>query len=82
MTIRLPVFCARSNVGLIWIISIAGLYIYILLNVFSDMPESRTKEVLSMKRNIGTIDRALRAIIGIALIAWAFFGAGEFAWAG
>ncbi|MEO1160622.1 MAG: DUF2892 domain-containing protein [Pseudomonadota bacterium] len=35
-----------------------------------------------MKRNIGTIDRALRAVIGIALIAWAVLGTSEFAWAG
>lgn len=35
-----------------------------------------------MKRNVGTIDRALRAVVGIALIAWAFFGSSEFAWAG
>ncbi|MEO9877699.1 MAG: DUF2892 domain-containing protein [Anderseniella sp.] len=35
-----------------------------------------------MKRNIGTIDRALRAVVGAALIAWALLGTSEFAWAG
>ncbi len=35
-----------------------------------------------MKRNVGTIDRALRVVIGVALIAWAVLGASEYAWAG
>lgn len=35
-----------------------------------------------MKQNVGMLDRAFRAVVGIALIAWAFFGTSEFAWAG
>ena len=35
-----------------------------------------------MKRNIGTIDRALRVVVGVALIAWALLGTSEFAWVG
>ncbi|MEM9472663.1 MAG: DUF2892 domain-containing protein [Pseudomonadota bacterium] len=35
-----------------------------------------------MKQNVGTIDRVLRAVVGMALIAWAVSGAGEYAWAG
>ena len=35
-----------------------------------------------MKQNVGTIDRILRVAVGIALIAWAVFGASEYAWAG
>lgn len=30
-----------------------------------------------MKTNMGTIDRALRVIVGLALLAWAFLGTGE-----
>ncbi len=35
-----------------------------------------------MKKNVGTIDRSLRVVVGAALIAWALFGASEYAWAG
>ena len=38
-----------------------------------------------MKQNVGTIDRALRAIIGLALIAYAIWGTGPYtvyAWIG
>ncbi len=35
-----------------------------------------------MKQNVGMIDRAFRTVVGIALIAWAVFGASEFAWVG
>lgn len=29
-----------------------------------------------MKVNVGTIDRAIRAVLGIVLLAWAFLGLG------
>jgi len=35
-----------------------------------------------MKANVGGIDRILRAIIGIALLAWLFVGAGDARWLG
>ena len=35
-----------------------------------------------MKQNVGTVDRGIRAVAGIALIGWALLGTSEFAWAG
>ena len=35
-----------------------------------------------MPRNIGTIDRLLRALVGIGLIAWAILGGPVWAWIG
>lgn len=35
-----------------------------------------------MTANVGTIDRALRALAGIALIAWALTGGPIWAWIG
>ena len=35
-----------------------------------------------MKTNVGNIDRALRALAGIALIAWAVLGGPVWAWVG
>ncbi len=35
-----------------------------------------------MTKNIGMIDRALRALIGIGLIAWALLGGPVWAWIG
>ncbi|WP_309417413.1 DUF2892 domain-containing protein [Telmatospirillum sp.] len=33
-------------------------------------------------RNVGTIDRVARAVIGLALIAWALMGGPVWAWVG
>jgi hypothetical protein len=35
-----------------------------------------------MTKNVGTIDRIIRAVLGIALIAWALTGTGQYAWIG
>lgn len=35
-----------------------------------------------MTQNIGTVDRALRAAVGIALILWAIMGTGAWHWLG
>ncbi len=35
-----------------------------------------------MKANVGGIDRALRIIVGLALIAWALMGGSVWAWLG
>ncbi len=35
-----------------------------------------------MNANVGTIDRALRALVGLALIAWALTGGPVWAWVG
>ncbi len=35
-----------------------------------------------MTKNVGTIDRAARAILGLALIAWALSGGPIWAWIG
>ncbi len=35
-----------------------------------------------MSKNIGIIDRVLRALVGIALIAWAILGGPVWAWIG
>ena len=35
-----------------------------------------------MMKNIGTIDRAARALVGIGLIAWAAMGGPVWAWIG
>lgn len=35
-----------------------------------------------MSKNVGTIDRAARAIIGLALIVWALTGGPVWAWVG
>jgi hypothetical protein len=38
--------------------------------------------MLSMNANVGTIDRGLRALVGLALIAWALTGGPVWAWVG
>lgn len=35
-----------------------------------------------MHKNIGTIDRVVRAVVGVALIAWALTGGPVWAWIG
>jgi hypothetical protein len=35
-----------------------------------------------MTKNIGTLDRVLRAVLGLALIAWAIAGGPVWAWIG
>ena len=35
-----------------------------------------------MTQNIGTIDRGARAVLGVALIAWALLGGPVWAWIG
>ncbi|OIQ83270.1 hypothetical protein GALL_349290 [mine drainage metagenome] len=35
-----------------------------------------------MKINVGSIDRSLRIVVGLALIAWALFGGPVWAWIG
>lgn len=35
-----------------------------------------------MTKNVGGIDRVIRAIVGIALIAWALMGTSSYAWIG
>jgi len=35
-----------------------------------------------MKTNVGGIDRVLRIVVGLALIAWTFFGGPVWAWIG
>ena len=35
-----------------------------------------------MKKNIGTIDRVIRFVVGAGLIAWAVFGGPIWAWIG
>jgi hypothetical protein len=35
-----------------------------------------------MKTNVGGIDRVIRIVVGLALIAWAFFGGPVWAWIG
>lgn len=35
-----------------------------------------------MRKNIGTIDRGVRAVVGLALIAWALTGGPLWAWIG
>ncbi|PYF04051.1 hypothetical protein BJ122_10428 [Rhodopseudomonas faecalis] len=35
-----------------------------------------------MTANVGTIDRALRALVGLALIGWALTGGPVWAWVG
>jgi hypothetical protein len=35
-----------------------------------------------MTQNIGTVDRVLRAVVGIALILWAVMGTGDMRWIG
>jgi hypothetical protein len=35
-----------------------------------------------MKANVGGVDRVLRIVVGLALLAWAFFGGGEYHWWG
>ena len=35
-----------------------------------------------MKVNVGSVDRVLRALVGIALIAWAITGGPVWAWIG
>jgi hypothetical protein len=37
---------------------------------------------LAMTRNVGMIDRVIRAIIGLALILWALSGGPVWAWIG
>ena len=35
-----------------------------------------------MSKNVGSIDRVLRIVIGVALLAFAFMSAGPYAWIG
>lgn len=35
-----------------------------------------------MKKNVGTIDRGLRIVVGLALLAWAIWGTGQYTWVG
>jgi hypothetical protein len=35
-----------------------------------------------MKKNVGTLDRALRVLFGLALLAFAFFSGHAYAWIG
>ncbi|NMD09209.1 MAG: DUF2892 domain-containing protein [Phyllobacteriaceae bacterium] len=35
-----------------------------------------------MSKNVGTIDRVLRVIIGVALLAFAFLSGSQYAWIG
>lgn len=35
-----------------------------------------------MKLNVGGIDRPLRIVVGLALVAWALFGGPVWAWIG
>jgi len=35
-----------------------------------------------MTKNVGSIDRVIRVIVGIALIAWALTGTSSYAWIG
>ena len=35
-----------------------------------------------MKINVGSIDRSLRIVVGLALVAWALFGGPVWAWIG
>ncbi|HUY03492.1 MAG TPA: DUF2892 domain-containing protein [Rhodocyclaceae bacterium] len=35
-----------------------------------------------MKVNVGSIDRSLRIVVGLALVAWALFGGPVWAWIG
>lgn len=35
-----------------------------------------------MKQNVGGIDRALRIVLGVLLVAWAVFGGPLWAWIG
>ncbi|MDK9726086.1 MAG: DUF2892 domain-containing protein [Sterolibacteriaceae bacterium MAG5] len=35
-----------------------------------------------MKLNVGGIDRILRILVGLALVAWAIFGGSVWAWIG
>jgi len=35
-----------------------------------------------MKRNMGSVDRIVRAVVGVALIAWALRGGPVWAWVG
>jgi hypothetical protein len=36
----------------------------------------------TMKKNMGTIDRSVRGVVGVALIAWALMGGPWWAWIG
>jgi hypothetical protein len=40
------------------------------------------REGSAMSRNVGTIDRALRALVGLALLALAVFGGNRWGWIG
>ncbi len=35
-----------------------------------------------MTKNMGTLDRGIRAVLGIALLVWAFTGTGDWNWIG
>lgn len=35
-----------------------------------------------MKKNVGTVDRGLRIVVGLALLAWAIWGTGQYTWVG
>jgi hypothetical protein len=35
-----------------------------------------------MNKNIGNAERGIRAIVGLALLAWAIWGTGQYTWIG
>ncbi len=35
-----------------------------------------------MNKNIGSTERIIRAVVGIALLVWAFMGGSEYSWIG
>lgn len=37
---------------------------------------------MTIDNNIGTVDRAIRIVVGVALIAWALMGGPVWAWIG
>lgn len=48
---------------------------------YADSISQRRKEA-KMKANVGGIDKILRIVVGIALIAWALMGGPVWAWIG
>ena len=35
-----------------------------------------------MKKNVGNVERGLRVVVGLAMLAWAIWGGGAYAWIG
>ncbi len=35
-----------------------------------------------MKKNMGTVQRAIWVVLGLVLLAWAIFGSGDYKWIG